>query len=42
VVGPDGKVAYRATPFREVDPQSYTDLAAAVEKLVAADSTGGR
>jgi peroxiredoxin len=34
VVGPDGKIAYRAVPFREVDPTSYTDLGAAVDRLV--------
>jgi peroxiredoxin Q/BCP len=34
VVGPDGRIAYRATPFREVDPTAYTELGAAVEKLV--------
>lgn len=33
VVGPDGRIAYRATPFREVDPTAYTELRAAVEKL---------
>ena len=38
VVGPDGKIAYRATPFREVDPTAYTDLGAAVDKLKPADS----
>jgi len=40
VVGPDGKIAYRATPFREIDPTSYTDLGAAISKLVPADTTG--
>jgi peroxiredoxin len=30
VVGPDGKIAYRATPFREVDPTAYEELGAAV------------
>jgi thioredoxin-dependent peroxiredoxin len=40
VVGPDGKVAYRATPFREIDPTAYTELGAAIGKLVPADSTG--
>jgi peroxiredoxin Q/BCP len=40
VVGPDGRIAYRATPFREIDPTAYTELAAAIEKLVPADSTG--
>jgi peroxiredoxin len=34
VVGPDGKIAYRALPFREVDPTSYTALGEAVAKLV--------
>jgi peroxiredoxin len=33
VVGPDGKVAYRALPFREVDPVAYTALGEAVSKL---------
>ena len=33
VVGPDGKIAYRAAPFREIDPQSYTELGAAIDKL---------
>lgn len=39
VVGPDGKIAYRATPFREIDPTAYTELAAAVKKLLPPDST---
>jgi len=40
VVGPDGKIAYRATPFREIDPTAYTELGAAIGKLVPVDSTG--
>jgi peroxiredoxin len=32
VIGPDGTIVHRATPFREVDPTAYTDLAAAVAK----------
>ena len=32
VVGPDGRITYRATPFREVDATAYTELAAAVGK----------
>ena len=36
VVGPDGKIAYRATPFQEVDPSAYTKLGTAIEKLVPA------
>ncbi len=39
VVGPDGKIAYRAVPFREIDPTAYTELTAAVEKV---DSATGR
>jgi peroxiredoxin Q/BCP len=42
LVGPDGKIAYRAVPFREIDPTAYTELGAALDKLVPADSTGGR
>ena len=34
VVGPDGRIAYRATPFREIDPTSYTELGAAIRKLL--------
>lgn len=33
VVGPDGKVAYRAVPFREIDPTAYTELGEALAKL---------
>jgi len=36
VVGPDGKIAWRAVPFREVDPTAYTELTAALEKIVPA------
>ena len=31
VVGPDGRIAYRAIPFREIDPSAYTALGAAVQ-----------
>ena len=34
VVGPDGKIAYRQSPFRELDPTAYTELAAALDKVV--------
>jgi peroxiredoxin len=33
VVGADGKIAYRAVPFREIDPTAYTELGAALSKL---------
>jgi peroxiredoxin Q/BCP len=32
VVGPDGRITYRATPFREIDPTAYQELAAAVAR----------
>lgn len=34
VVSPDGRISYVASPFREVDPTSYTELGAAVSKAV--------
>lgn len=40
VVGPDGRIAFRATPFREIDPTAYTELGAAIAKLAPADTTG--
>lgn len=36
VVGPDGKIAYRATPFREIDPTAYTDLGKVIDSLAPA------
>ena len=33
VVGPDGRIAYRAVPFREIDPAAYTELGEAVQRL---------
>lgn len=38
VIGPDGKIAYRAVPFREVDPTAYKDLAAAIKKTLPPDT----
>jgi peroxiredoxin len=32
VIGPDGRIAWRAAPFREVDPTAYTELAAAIDQ----------
>ena len=32
VIDPTGKIAYRATPFRELVDQSYTDLGEAIDK----------
>ena len=42
IVGPDGRIAFRAVPFREVDPGAYSALGQAVDRLVPRDSTGGR
>jgi|SRR5437016_10808673 len=39
VVGPDGKIAYRAVPFREIDPTAYTELTTAVAKIAGAEGT---
>jgi peroxiredoxin len=32
VIGPDGKISYRAAPFREVDPTAYEALGQAVKQ----------
>lgn len=49
VVGPDGRIAYRAIPFREIDPTAYSELGAAIDRELApshrsegADTTTGR
>jgi peroxiredoxin len=36
VVGPDGRIAFTAKPFRVLVQQSYTDLADAIDKLAPA------
>ena len=41
VVGPDGRIAYRMIPFREVDPTAYTELGLAIGRLAPADSVRG-
>lgn len=33
IVDPEGRIAFRATPFREVDPTAYTELAEAVARV---------
>ncbi len=40
VVGPDGKIAYRMAPFREIDPQSYKDLATAIDRITPKPAEG--
>ena len=36
VVGPDGRIAYRAVPFREIDASAYAELGKAIDRLVPA------
>ncbi len=36
VVGPDGRIAFRAVPFREVDPTAYVELGEAVDRITPA------
>ena len=43
VVGPDGRIAYVAKPFKVLAPAAYTDLANAIDKVApapAASTTG--
>ena len=42
VVGPDGRIAYRQVPFREIDPTAYTELGAALDKIVPAGQGEGQ
>ncbi len=41
IVGPDGRIAWRAAPFREIDPAAYTELGAAIDRIAGPDSTAG-
>lgn len=36
VIGPDGKIAFHATPFREIDATAYQQLAAEIRKTIPA------
>jgi peroxiredoxin len=33
VVDPEGRIAYRAAPFREIDPTAYEELAEAINRI---------
>jgi peroxiredoxin len=33
VIGPDGRIQHRQTPFREIDPTAYRELEAAVDRI---------
>jgi len=41
VIDPDGKVSYRAMPFRELTADAYTQLAAAVDKVAGNEGKAG-
>jgi peroxiredoxin Q/BCP len=34
VVDPEGRIAYVATPFREIDPTAYDELGTAIEAVM--------
>jgi peroxiredoxin Q/BCP len=34
VVDPEGRIAYLAAPFREIDPMAYEELGEALERIV--------
>ena len=40
VIAPDGRIAYRAKPFRQLVADSYTQLGAVVDSLSPAPTTG--
>jgi peroxiredoxin len=40
VIGPDGRIAHRALPFREVDAQAYEDLGSAIRRLIPPPDPG--
>jgi len=40
IVGPDGRIAWRAVPFREVDPAAYQALGAAIDSIAPAREGG--
>ena len=40
VVGPDGKIAHVMAPFREIDPQSYKELAGAIDRVTPKTGAG--
>jgi len=40
IIGPDGRIVWRAAPFREIDPTAYTELGAAINRIASPDTTG--
>ncbi len=41
VVGPDGRIAYRAVPFREIDPTAYEELGEAIDRIAGSAEPDG-
>jgi peroxiredoxin len=41
VIGPDGRIAYHVSPFRELVADSYTELAAVIDKLSPPPAASG-
>lgn len=43
IVDPEGRIAYVAAPFREIDPTAYEDLGAAIARIAPPieDEVGG-
>ena len=39
VIDPEGRIAWRATPFREVDPTAYEELGRALGELLPSGET---
>ena len=38
VIDPEGRVAWRSLPFREVDPTAYEELGQAIERILARET----
>jgi peroxiredoxin len=41
VIGPDGKIVYKAQPFRQMAQDAYEELAAVIDKIAPAPAPGG-
>jgi len=41
VIDPDGRIAYVAAPFRELDPTAYTELGEAIDRVTPEADSGG-
>ncbi len=39
VIDPEGRIAWRAAPFREMDPTAYEELGAAIAEIATASSS---